>query len=147
MVLTVTLTLAAACAVINLWLAVRVSGGRIRGKVMLGDGGDDKLEAAIRGHANFTEYAPFVLILVAVLEFSGASPAWLWVASLAFVLARIAHGFGITRPAPNPLRAGGILVTWAVLALLAGWALATAYQEARVVRIDARSYEAGMPRA
>ena len=53
---------------------------------------------------------------------------WLWIAGLAFVLGRIAHGLGMDRPTSNPLRGGGALSTWIVLALLAGWAIAIAYQ-------------------
>ena len=127
MLLPVTLTIAAAAAAINLWLALRIVPGRMKGKVLLGDGGDAALLARQRAHANFTEYAPFVLILLALIELAGGSPVWLWVAGGAFVLARVAHGLGMTRAAPNPLRAGGALLTWAVLALLAGWALAVAY--------------------
>ncbi len=127
MLLPITLTIAAACAALNLWLALRIVPGRVKGKVLLGDGGSEALLALQRAHANFTEYAPFVLILLALIELAGGSPTWLWVAGVAFVLARLAHGLGMVRAAPNPLRAGGALLTWAVLALLAGWALALAY--------------------
>lgn len=127
MLLPITLTIAAACAAINLWLALRIVPGRVRGKVLLGDGGSLALLARQRAHANFVEYAPFVLILLALIELAGGSPTWLWGAGVAFVLARLAHGLGMTRAAPNPLRAGGALTTWVVLALLAGWAVAIAY--------------------
>ncbi|KQT34915.1 GST-like protein [Sphingomonas sp. Leaf412] len=127
MLLPVTLTIAAACAVINLWLALRLVGGRLKG-ISVGDGGDPVMLAGMRAHANFTEYAPFVLILIAGIELAGGSPTWLWIAGAAFVVARIAHPLGMMRPVPNPFRAGGILVTWVVLALLAGWAVAIAYQ-------------------
>lgn len=126
----VTLSVAAACALINLWLALRLSSGRIRGKVLVGDGGDPRLQAGMRAHANFVEYAPFVLILVAGIELSGGSRTWLQVAGTAFVIARIAHPIGMIRGGTNVFRAGGILVTWAVLALLAGWAATIAYQGA-----------------
>ena len=58
----------------------------------------------------------------------GPSP-WLWAVGVLFVLARIAPPLGMERQAPNPLRAGGAVVTWMVLALLAGWALAIALGE------------------
>jgi uncharacterized membrane protein YecN with MAPEG domain len=127
MVLAMTLTIAAACAAINIWLALRVSQRRIKGKVMIGDGGDGPLQAAVRAHANFVEYAPFVLILIAGIELAGGSATWLWVAGIVFVVGRIAHGLGMDRLAPNPLRAGGIAATWLVLAALAVWALVIVY--------------------
>lgn len=127
MVLPLTLVIAAACALINLWLSVRVTQRRMAGKVMMGDGGDSQMLSRGRSHANFAEYAPFVLILVALIELArGASP-WLWGLGVLFVLARVAHPLGMERPAPNPLRAGGFLVTNLVLAALAVWALAIAY--------------------
>jgi uncharacterized membrane protein YecN with MAPEG domain len=126
MPLPVTLTFAAACAVLDLWLALRVARGRFRTKAMIGDGGDAQLLAAQRAHGNFTEYAPFAMILVAAIELAGGSPTWLRAAAIAFVAARIAHALGMGAPAPNPGRAGGIVATWLVLVALAGWAVALA---------------------
>lgn len=126
MVLPITLVIAAACAVINIWLAVRLVRGRVRGKVMVGDGGDPAILAGMRAQANFIEYAPIVLILIALIEFARGSLVVLWVIGALFVLARIAHPLGMARPAPNPLRAGGAVVTWVITLVLAGWALAIA---------------------
>ena len=128
MILPVTLTIAAATAVVNLWLAFRIVPTRVKNNVLVGDNDDLRLRSRMRAHANFAEYAPFVLILMALIELAGGSAMWLWIAGLAFVLARIAHGLGMDRPTSNPLRAGGALATWVVLALLAGWAIAVAYQ-------------------
>ena len=128
MLLPVTLVIAAACALINIWLALRVSQRRMQAKVMIGDGGDSLMVSRHRAHANFTEYAPFALILIAGIELASGSSPWLWTLGALFVLARLAHPFGMDRPAPNPFRAGGIAVTWIVLAALAIWALAIAYQ-------------------
>lgn len=127
MLLPITLVTAAACAVANLWLALRIVQRRIAGKVMMGDGGDSLMISRGRAHANFTEYAPFVLILMALIELAAGGSPWLWGLGIAFVLARIAHPIGMDRTAPNPFRAGGAVLTWIVLALLAGWALAIAY--------------------
>jgi uncharacterized protein len=128
MLLPVTLVIAGACAIINLWLAVRLVRGRVAGKVMIGDGGVPAMASGMRAHANFTEYAPIVLILIALIELARGPSPWLWALGVVFVLARIAHPFGMDRPAPNPFRAGGALGTWAVTAILAGWALVIAYQ-------------------
>lgn len=123
MLLPVTLSMAAACAVLNLWLALRVGRRRVQKKVVMGDGGDDALFAMQRAHANFVEYAPFVLILLGGIELAGGSPTWLWAAGALFVVGRIAHGLGMTRPAPNPLRGAGTAITFLLLAVLAGWAV------------------------
>ncbi|MGF2076046.1 MAPEG family protein, partial [Enterococcus casseliflavus] len=78
--------------------------GRLKGQVMVGDGGAGPLQAQMRAHANFTEYAPFVLVLLGAIELAGGSPTWLWIAGVLFVLARVAHPLGMDRPAPNPFR-------------------------------------------
>ena len=131
MVLLVTLVIAAACGVINLWLAVRVTRRRLSEKVMMGDGGDSLMISRGRAHANFVEYAPFVLILMALIELARGSSPWLWALGVLFVIARIAHPIGMDRPAPNPFRAGGPMLPWTVLALLSGWAVAIAWQAER----------------
>ncbi|WP_380782553.1 MAPEG family protein [Sphingomonas sp. R86520] len=128
MILPVTLTIAAAAAVVNLWLAFRIVPMRLKGNVLIGDDGNQRLQARMRAHANFTEYAPFILILIGLIELAGGSTTWLWIAGAVFVIARIAHAFGMDRTTSSAPRAGGALVTWALMALLAGWALTIAYQ-------------------
>ena len=39
-------------------------------RVSLGDGGNPALQRAIRAHANFSEYVPFALVMLAILELS-----------------------------------------------------------------------------
>ena len=127
--LPITLTIAGAAALINIWLAARVSQLRFRHKVSVGEGGNPQLTARMRAHANYIEYTPFFLILLALIELSQGSKTWLWGVAIAFILARLAHPFGMDRPAPNKLRVLGILVTWAVLLGLAAYALAIPYLE------------------
>lgn len=134
MILPVTLTIAAALAVVNLWLAFRIVPTRMRDNIMVGDAGDDRLSARMRAHANFTEYAPLALILFGLIELAGGSVTVLWILGVIFVVARLLHPFGMDRPTPNPFRAFGALATWVVLALLAGWALTIAYS-ARAARL------------
>lgn len=126
MILPVTLVTAAAAAIINLWLAFSVSSRRMASKVMLGDGGDPGLQARTRAHANFVEYAPFVLVLVAAIELARGPQWWLWALASAFLLARLAHGLGMMRSSV-PLRGGGAMATWVVMAALAIWALDIAW--------------------
>jgi uncharacterized membrane protein YecN with MAPEG domain len=127
MTLPITLTIAGAAVLINVWLGLRVSRLRIRDKVSLGDAGNERIHCRMRAQANFIEYTPLFLILLGLIELSRGSPAWLWGVAILYVLARLAHPFGMERPAPNPLRAGGMMVTWAILVGLAGYALAIPY--------------------
>jgi len=43
------------------------------------------------------------------------------------VVARVLHPFGLDRPAPNPYRALGAMLTFASVLMLVGWAIAIAY--------------------
>jgi uncharacterized membrane protein YecN with MAPEG domain len=60
MILPITLSAAGAAALINLWLAIRVGRVRTSEKVLMGDGGNEGVIAAMRAHANFVEYTPFI---------------------------------------------------------------------------------------
>ena len=130
--LPITLTIAGAAALLNLWLSVRVSQLRFRHKVSLGTGGNAVVEKRMRAHANFTEYAPIFLVLLGLIELARGSETWLWAVAIAFILGRLAHAFGMDRPAPNPLRIGGMLLTYMTLLALAVYALTIPYTEPRL---------------
>jgi hypothetical protein len=125
--LPITLTIAAAAVLINIWLGTRISRLRFRHKVSVGDAGNQAIACRMRAHANFVEYTPLFLILLALVELSEGSKTWLWGVAILFILARLAHPFGMDRQAPNKLRVVGIVVTWAVLLGLALYALAIPY--------------------
>ena len=127
MLLPITLTIAGVAAIINIWLGFRVGQLRGRHKVLHGDGGNESVMIRMRAHSNFIEYAPFFLILLGLIEMAIGPAQWLWWVAIAFVLGRLAHPFGMERPAPNPLRMGGTMISWAVLIGLAGYALALPY--------------------
>jgi uncharacterized protein len=139
--LTITLTIAGALALVNMWLGLRVSQLRLSQKVSVGDGGNPAVMARMRAHANFVEYAPLFVILLGLIELARGSETWLWAIAILFVLGRLLHAFGMDRPAPNPLRMGGILATWIPLVLLALYALALPYLE-RSRAADSVSYAA-----
>lgn len=126
MLLPTTLSLAAAAAIVNLWLGMRCGRLRMADKIIHGDGGNAALMRRMRAHANFIENAPLVLILVAVLELSGKGGQWLAIVGGVFMLARVSHGLGMDNPGANPMRAIGALVTMATLLGLAVMALLVA---------------------
>ena len=127
MILPITLTIAGAAALLNIWLGLRVSLLRRRFKVSIGHGGQSAIAVRMRAHANFIEYAPFFLILLALVELASGSALWLWLVGILFILARFAHAFGMDRPGANRLRAGGIILTWLCLLGLAAYAIAIPY--------------------
>lgn len=127
MFLPITLTIGGACALLTVWLALRVSQVRRLAKVSIGDGGDARLATRMRAHANFAEYAPIFLILLAAVELAVGPSLWLWVAAILFILSRLAHPFGMERPAPNLLRMAGAGLTWITLLALGIWAITLTY--------------------
>ena len=127
MLLPITLTIAAAATLLNMWLAMRVTRLRVDRKIMTGDAGDAALVARMRAQANFVEYTPFFLILLGLIEYARGPRTWLWAVAIAYIAARVAHAFGMDRPAPNPLRLIGILVTFLALATLAIYAIVLSY--------------------
>jgi uncharacterized protein len=109
--LPITLTIAGAAALLNLWIASRVGVLRRGHGISIGDGGNERLTARMRAHSNFTEYAPIFLVLLALVELAQGSPTWLWVVAATFVAGRILHVFGMDRPAGNRLRTAGMVLT------------------------------------
>ncbi len=142
MILPITLTITGAAALLNVWLARRVGQMRMTHKVSIGDGGNEALIARMRAQANFVEYTPFVLILIGLIELAKGSQLWLWVVGVAYILARIAHGFGMDRPRPDPLRLRmiGTGVTALILIGLAFYAIVLPYLERAPARV---TYAAG----
>lgn len=121
-ILPVTLATAAACALINVWLAIRIGQVRRAEKISIGDGGSPRLIARMRAQLNFVEYAPIVLILLALIELAMGTEMWLWGVAALFVVARILHGFGMDGWMPG--RMIGIAVTMLVTIGLGGVAAA-----------------------
>lgn len=127
MLLPITMTAAAAAALIHVWLSLRVSQVRTAQKIMIGDGGSEALTRRMRAHANFAENAPIFLLLLLLLELGGTQSLYLWAAVLVFVLARLLHPFGMDRKAPNIFRMLGTLGSLAVIAALAIWGIKLSY--------------------
>jgi len=111
MILPTTLAMAAAAALINIWLAIRC--GRVRGKesISIGTGGSDLMERRMRAQLNFVENTPWVLALVALLELAGKGGQWLAVVAAVYMLGRIAHALGMDPDGFAKGRMIGTLIT------------------------------------
>jgi len=127
-VLPITLTIAAAAVLLNLWLVARVGTLRHRFKVLIGDGGNEALTARMRAQANLVEQAPFFLILLGLIELAEGSKTWLWAVAILFILARIIHVFGMDRLQGSPLRTIGAAVSMLATLGLAIYALTIPYR-------------------
>ncbi len=104
------------CGLLFIWLSWKVIVERRRSKVGLGDGGDPDLQRAIRVHANFIEYTPFALVLLALVDVL-AGPNWLvHGAGVVLIVSRVLHAQGLGSSAGYSRgRYFGTLGTWIVI--------------------------------
>ena len=114
LLLPITLTTAGALGLVGLILAFRVSMGRGKHKITMGDGGNPDMIVRMRTHANFVEYVPLMLVLLGLLELGGANHTALIVGAAALVIARIFHAIGMA--GPMALRVTGAMATYLLLA-------------------------------
>ncbi len=112
-----TLLFAGICALIHVALTGLVIVRRVQARVDLLDGGDVTLLRRIRAHGNFSETAPMALLLLALLELHGLSPAWLWGLGLGLVLGRVLHASSLLTNNASWNRRGGMVLTLAVLSV------------------------------
>lgn len=120
MILTTTLSMAAAAAMINFWLAMRC--GQVRGKegISIGTGGSELMERRMRAQLNFVENAPWVLALIAAIELAGKGGQWLAIVGGVFMLGRVAHGLGMD---PDGLAKGRMIGTMTTMLAQVGLAI------------------------
>lgn len=99
-------------------LSARVVLVRRSAQVSLGSGGNAELEQRIRTQANFVEYVPLALLLLALLELGGM-PGWaVHALGSALLLARLAHPLGMAGHG-MAFRVLGASLTFTVLLVLA----------------------------
>ncbi|HEY2255710.1 MAG TPA: MAPEG family protein [Variovorax sp.] len=97
-------------------LSVRTLRLRRKLKISVGDAGNAQLLRAMRVHANFAEYVPLTLLLLAFAEAQGASAAWLHIALGGLLVARVSHAWGVSQVEENYVfRVFGVGVTLTVL--------------------------------
>jgi uncharacterized protein len=116
----ITALYAALLAPLFIFVSARVIRARRGARVSVGDGGDAMLLRRMRVHANFAEYAPFALILLALAESLGLWPVLLHAAGLALVIGRHARAYGMSpSPRTGVFRVGGMAMTLTVIGVLA----------------------------
>lgn len=117
---TITLLYAGLSALILLGLSAHVVALRRKHQVGIGTGSINTLERAVRAQANFTEYVPLALLIIALIEINGLAAWAVHGFGAVLVLARLLHALGLNRSAGTSMgRFAGTLLTWLVL-LVAG---------------------------
>jgi uncharacterized membrane protein YecN with MAPEG domain len=62
----------------------------------LGDGGNPELLRRVRAHGNFSEYVPFILLMIGMLELGHFPAILLHVLGITLVVARLLHGYALS---------------------------------------------------
>ena len=123
----ITLFYAGALSVLALFLGIKTGQKRFSkdANITIGVGDNFELLQITRAHGNLIENAVFFLILSALLEIVGEIPVLaLYILGDVFLLSRIAHAYGITRPgAESIFRMLGATGTFLVLVTQSIWAL------------------------
>ena len=93
--MTITPLYAGILALLFFVLSIRVI--RMRGTgISLGDGGNPIMLRRIRGHANFAEYVPLILLMMGFLEVSHFPAYLLHGLGIVLVVGRLLHGFALS---------------------------------------------------
>lgn len=120
----ITLTYASVLGLIFLAMSINVVRHRARAKVNFGHGEDMDLAGVLRAHANFAEYVPLALLLIALLEAAGGDDLMLRLLGGGLVVARLVHAWGLsTSTEVTPGRFIGTILTWVVLLVSSGMGL------------------------
>jgi uncharacterized membrane protein YecN with MAPEG domain len=116
---------AALLGIIFVLLSIRTIRLRQRLQVAVGDGGNALMLRAMRVHANFAEYVPLGLLLIAGAEVLSAPAVLVHGLGILLLIGRLLHAFGVSQEAEVFLyRVSGMALTFAcylVAAALITW--------------------------
>jgi uncharacterized membrane protein YecN with MAPEG domain len=116
----ITLMYAGFCALLVVFLAVRVAQWRFRHKIGLGDGGDRELLKRVRAHANAVENMPLALILLGGMELNGFPGPMIHGFGGVLLASRMAHAWGLSHSSGTSRgRLLGSAFTWLLLVVMA----------------------------
>ena len=107
-------------ALLFVFLSAWVIRSRRSAGVPIGDGANEHLLRRMRVHANFAEYVPYALVLMALAESLESYPMILHGAGVGLVIARLLHAYGVGNTPENfRFRVTGMAMTFAAIATLA----------------------------
>jgi uncharacterized membrane protein YecN with MAPEG domain len=104
---------AAINALIMLVLGILVVRARVKTRTEIGDGGNLTVMAAVRAHANNTEYVPVALLLMLILIPLRANAYVIHAVGATLTIGRLLHAFGLSRSVGTSVpRFLGMILTW-----------------------------------
>jgi uncharacterized membrane protein YecN with MAPEG domain len=107
-------------ALLFLLLSLRVIAQRREARVEIGHGESAQLLRRMRVHANFAEYVPMTLILMALAESLKAPSFFIHLPGLVLIAARVIHAYGLSQtPHILKLRVLGMWLTFIVIGISA----------------------------
>ncbi len=118
---------AALLAILFVYLSARTITIRRKSQIGLGHADNPDMLRAMRVHANFAEYVPLALLLIFLVESSGAGPALVHALGAALLLARLLHAYGVSQTKENfRFRVLGMTATFTVMMASAVYLLVVA---------------------
>ena len=111
---------AALLALFFVALSINVIRARQSHRVALGTAGNADLERKVRMHANFAEYVPLALLLLAIADSRGAPAPLLHLLGIALLIGRLAHAWGLSQAVEDSrFRVGGMGTTLTMIVVTA----------------------------
>jgi uncharacterized membrane protein YecN with MAPEG domain len=105
-------------------LSIRVVLARRQFRVRLGVGTEEGMQQAVRVQANFAEYVPLAVVLLAMAELTDMPIIAVHAAGIALVTSRLLHAWGLSHsPGRTFGRFYGTAGTWLVIIGLSLWLL------------------------
>ena len=110
----ITLLYAALLGLLFVLLSIRTLLLRRTLRIAIGDAGNESMLRAMRVHGNFAEYVPLSLLLIYLVEVTGASPLYVHALGAAVIAGRLSHAIGVSRMKENyAFRIAGMALTLA----------------------------------
>jgi uncharacterized protein len=101
-------------------LSVRTLRLRRRLRIAIGDAQEPAMLRAMRVHANFAEYVPLSLLLLYLVEASGADAWFVHALGASLLVGRVAHAYGVSQTKENyRYRVAGMALTFTPLIAMA----------------------------
>lgn len=113
----ITMLYAGLLGLLFFYMSVKVIKLRIRNQISIGDNGNQTLAYAVRAHANFAEYVPITLVLLAFLENTGTSIYALHAIGIMLLVGRLLHAYSFLGSHGVRPRQMGMVLTFIALLL------------------------------